>query len=68
MSTTKISMNIEHPIEVGNVDVVFYVRRGNALLGKLHLSKGGMDWWPKSARSPRRTNWETFDSWMKTDA
>jgi len=67
MASKKISMKIEHPIEVGNVDVVFEVRDGSALLGRMQISKGGIDWYPKGAQSPRRATWSQFNAWMKTD-
>lgn len=67
MATKKIKMNIEHPIEVGNVDVVFEVRDGADLLGRMKISKGGIDWQPRGAQSPRKSSWAQFDAWMKTD-
>ena len=65
MPAKKISLKIEHPIEVGNVDVVFEVREGNTLLGKLKLSKGGLDWLPNNARRARKATWNELDVWMR---
>lgn len=67
MAAKKISMKVEHPIAVGNVDVVFEVRDGADLLGRMKISKGGIDWYPKNAQSPRKSTWVQFDAWMKTD-
>lgn len=67
MAETRINMLIEHPIDVGNVDVVFNVRRGQALLGRLKLSKGGLDWYPRGARTPRKASWQQFHAWMNSD-
>lgn len=67
MAPKKIKMKIEHAIEVANVDVDFEVRDGSDLLGRLEISKGGIDWYPRSAQSPRRSTWAQFDAWMKTD-
>ena len=47
---------------VGNVDVVFVVSSDDGgKLGELHLSKGGVDWWPKNSKKYfHRYSWEKF--------
>ena len=46
MATHDVTMNLSHPITVKNVDVEFEVRSDGELLGKLQLSRGGIDWMP----------------------
>jgi hypothetical protein len=65
MAAKRISMKVEHPIEVGNVDVVFEVRDGAALLGRMEISKGGIDWYPNNARKPRTVTWASFHTYME---
>jgi hypothetical protein len=67
MAAKKISMKVEHPIEVGNVDVVFEVRDGGALLGRMKISKGGIDWFPNNARKPRTITWSNFSVYMEAN-
>ncbi len=47
---------------VSKVDVVFVVSNDEeGKLGELHLSKGGVDWWPKNSKKYfHRYNWEQF--------
>jgi hypothetical protein len=52
---------------VGKVDFVFVVsnaEEGN--LGELHLSKGGVDWWPSGARTYfHRCSWEGLRDFLE---
>jgi hypothetical protein len=61
MAPKNISMKVGQPIEVGKIDVVFEVRSGPDLLGRMKISKGGIDWYP---RKTRKATWEQFDAWM----
>jgi hypothetical protein len=46
--------------DLGKVDVVFEVYIDDTKRGELHLSKGGVDWWPRNSKTNRRTK-----SWSK---
>lgn len=57
----------EHYIEmkipantVVNADVVFEVFGDDQKLGELRISKGGVDWYPCSAKLARSFTWERF--------
>lgn len=67
MAAKKISLKVEHAIEVGNVDVVFEVRDGNSLKGFMSISKGGIDWRGNGRRITQTATWEQFEAWMLAD-
>ena len=46
MATHDVTMNLSHPITVKNVDVEFEVRSDGELMGKVQISRGGIDWMP----------------------
>jgi hypothetical protein len=50
--------------EVGNSDVVFEIFADDgskAKLGELRISRGGVLWWPKGAKTRKiELNWEQF--------
>ena len=41
--------------DLGKVDVVLHVVIDGAKRGELHLSKGGVDWWPRSSKHIKHT-------------
>ncbi len=55
---------------VNKVDVVFVVSSDEeGKLGELHLSKGGVDWWPKNSKKYfHRLNWEQFRNVIEESA
>lgn len=61
----KITLTIP-PINVVNTDHVFEVREGDALIGRLKISKGGFDWYKKNAQKVSGSaNWEQLKAWME---
>ena len=64
MARKKVELSIQHPIEIGNVDVTFRVYDGNAHLGDLTISRGGIDWRPTRVRAPIKKPWNAFHDWM----
>lgn len=46
--------------DLGKVDLVLQVVIDGAKRGELHVSKGGVDWWPRSSKRVKHT-W----SWSK---
>jgi hypothetical protein len=67
MPAHDVTMNLSHPITVKNVDVEFEVRSDGELMGKVQISKGGIDWTPFTSH-PRTSTWEQFASWMEGNA
>jgi len=47
--------------ELGTADVHFMVRRNDALLGKLDVSKGSIVWYPKNTRYGHKIRWRELD-------
>jgi hypothetical protein len=41
-------------------DYTVEIKSDNAILGKLSISKGGVDWLPKNAKKPWSYSWEQF--------
>jgi hypothetical protein len=67
MPAHDVTMNLSHPITVKNVDVEFEVRSDGELMGKVQISKGGIDWTPFKSH-PRTASWEQFAAWMEGTA
>ncbi len=68
MPAHDVTMNLSHPITVRNVDVEFEVHADGELLGKVQISKGGIDWTPFKSPHPRTATWEQFAAWMEGSA
>jgi len=48
-------------------DVTFEVYIDGAKRGELHISEGGIDWWPRSAKSgPKTKSWEQLARFMES--
>jgi len=60
----KVTLTVEHEIEIGNVDVTFRVRNGNHLVGTLTISKGSIDWRRANARKSVQKSWADFAALM----
>ena len=67
MATHDVTMNLSHPITVMNVDVEFEVRSDGELMGKVQISRGGIDWMPFKSH-PWAATWEQFAAWMEGTA
>jgi hypothetical protein len=53
------------PRELGSVDAVYAVFADDEKLGELRISRGGVDWWPRSARLGHLLTWEQFAARME---
>jgi len=54
-------------IELGRQDVRFVVFIDDAKQGELHISEGGLDWWPRSSKTIKRTkSWEELKAFMES--
>jgi len=51
---------------LGKSDVVFVVSIDGEKQGELHISEGGIDWWPKSARKKRSKSWTQLRAFMES--
>jgi hypothetical protein len=67
MPAHDVTMNLSHPITVKNVDVEFEIRSDGELMGKVQISKGGIDWTPFKSHA-RAATWEQFAAWMEGTA
>lgn len=43
--------------DLGKVDISFSIKEDEKVLGKLDISKGGIDWYAKNAKTPKRISW-----------
>lgn len=43
--------------DLGKIDLELCVKNDGRKLGELHISKGGIDWYPKSAQQPISLKW-----------
>ncbi len=51
---------------VQRADVVFVVESDGDKFGELHVSQGGLSWWPRGAHVNRRDKrWEQFADWIE---
>jgi hypothetical protein len=61
----RVTLEINHAIEVGNVDLTFKVRDGSRLVGTLTISKGTIDWKKSGAHTSVQKTWTEFGNVMK---
>ena len=51
---------------VGETDVVFDIRSDGLKLGEVHISQGGIDWWPRNSKVHyHRLTWEQFSGLLE---
>lgn len=56
-------------LPIGNADVWFVANRGNKMLGRLKVSKGGVEWQPKRKRKSGPTiTWAKFADLMNKES
>lgn len=65
MATHEISLKILHGIMIVNTDIEVAVRADGALLGRIRISRGSIDWIPAQKRSARRLRWAKFADLME---
>ena len=51
-------------VDVTGVDVRLVIYSDNERLGRLRISKGTIDWYPKHSKNVRRYTWERFAELM----
>ena len=66
MAKHTVGLKIEHEIAVGNVDVELPVRVDGKPLGRVRISRGGVDWIPTGmAKSGYALTWTRFAELMR---
>lgn len=66
MPRHEVSLEIEHAIQVGNVDVKLPVKVDGRPLGRLKISKGGVDWLPSpNSKTSYTMTWARFAEFMQ---
>jgi hypothetical protein len=66
MAKHEVGLKIAHDIPVGNVDVEMPIKRDGAPLGRIRVSRGGVDWMPSpKSKAGYTLIWVAFDKLMK---
>jgi hypothetical protein len=63
MATHNVKVNLPWR-ELGKSDVQFEIFQGKKKLGRIKISKGGIDWYPKNKKYPKKMGWAKFDRIM----
>ena len=64
MAIHKVKMK-QKAATVVNTDIEFSIYDGGKKLGELHISKGGIEWFPNNARYSRVIGWKAFAEFME---
>lgn len=67
MAEKKHEIALELPsVEIGNVDAVFEIKREGAAFGRLKISRGGIEWTPRSKQEKGTVDlsWRQFHERM----
>jgi hypothetical protein len=59
-----IDVRVPHEIWVENTDLEIHVKSDGRLLGRVHISRGSIDWVPAGSQSWHRLRWERFAELM----
>lgn len=52
-------------LEMGKVDAHFYIYKDGEKLGRITISKGGLDYYPRRKKNPIKISWSKFDELAK---
>jgi hypothetical protein len=50
--------------QIGSAGIVFHVVKSDTKLGRLKVSKGGLQWFPKDGKRGHKINWHEFVEMM----
>jgi hypothetical protein len=64
MAQHEIEVKVPQEIWVENTDLEIKVKSDGRLLGRVHISRGTIDWIPSKAQSRYRLGWERFGELM----
>ena len=53
--------------DLGKVDVEFVISSRGSRLGRLRISKGGFDYYPRNAKKPIRKSWAQLDRLLQQE-
>jgi hypothetical protein len=62
----RITVHPSQPFEVVNADLVVEVYGDDSKIGEVRISRGTVDWRPRSHRRVWSMTWEEFDAVMQT--
>lgn len=65
MATHDISLKIPHGITVVNTDIEVTVREDGEVLGRVRISRGSIDWVPRSGKRAKTMRWRKFADVME---
>jgi hypothetical protein len=65
MPEHRITVHPSRPLEVEAADLVIEVVADDMKFGELRVSRGSIDWVPRSSRKPIVMEWEKFDAVMR---
>ncbi len=51
--------------EIGKVDAHFFVYQDGEKLGQITISKGNLQYYPRSSKKPITISWSKFDQMMR---
>jgi hypothetical protein len=64
-----VNLKIANDISIGNTVITISISKDGDRLGTLTISKGGINWRPRSAKAGKKgetqLEWTRFDEWMK---
>jgi hypothetical protein len=61
-----LRLKLNQPVPIGRTDIVVAVDSDGSLLGRVKISKGGIDWLPaKNSVNSYSLTWEAFDDLMQ---
>ena len=64
MAEHNISFSLPE-LQMGKVDAHFYIYRDHERLGRITISKGGLDYYARSKKKPIKISWSKFDELVK---
>ena len=67
MPEHEVGLRIPQRIWIKNVDIEIPVRSDGALLGRIHISQGSVDWVPAQKHHRFRLSWERFAAVMAAE-
>jgi hypothetical protein len=53
-------------LKLGNSDIEFLVKNNNAMVGRLLISKGNVEWRSRNKKNGKKLSWRRFDELMQT--
>jgi len=64
MAEHNISFSLPE-LEMGKVDAHFYIYKDKEKLGRITISKGGLDYYARNKKKPIKISWSKFDELLQ---